>query len=1079
MDQDSSDEEDVFSCGRCKENFSSMESFMEHKKSQSCRKARHRPMESQQQKQSPPSGMPISLSGRVAEDSIQETIQESTSSMDAQESGLNPVLAASDPEYSPQSSVARLQDVLTMLQGGQQVVQLDISSGGSEPQDGQSLMHVFERILTSSQNANLPAASAGTVNQSSVDGDTADNLPAQEMPRSDLSDIPSTSRESEDITSETVLTVPAEGESLGEEDSIQAGAGLGQKAIPGERNNGSGSVACSMEERPRQKQRSGRQRLPRGTESKDGSTERQEVQAESSFLSKIPAEHVDTTEVVMCKFCTETMTNGDDLFSHYMEVHKMKSGAALEFLRQSAFKKRRGRGRPPKRLAGKRCKPICCPHCGVSFNSKTLCAAHIRKHHRDKGTSSASKATDFPSGRRRKCSRCGFQTTTAKGLTAHIHSSHSNKAQKVAKVSETISIKTTQSESKPKTQRGRKQLRRPKEDVVTIEQDVFSDDINSCDVDDNHQEEAEDDEEHEMEDGQETNNASGKAQVKCPECNKKMCQQGLKRHQVRCVNKNRYICPLCQHKSRESYDHTVHVDNHKLWVKTQASWLDDKSTGSKPEATVTTEAAASCIDITPPLVPMDSNSIQSDADKVDYATTVDLDTLDLITQIQGESNLLQQNQLLLASGSSRHAEQDLQKSEMSGVSLLPEGADTDTGETHVSPSVEQEPKCIDGGDKKLNPRDLKCKICYTWFSRTSLPKHMLQVHSLVKRFQCRETSCKLIFAKLEDFKTHVASHSTENMFRCGCRGCVKRRLITPETMDNLRKEKMRDYYKHMSHKCSKCWVKFPSQGSLDRHMKRESHIHPCNVCGKIQVSKRQLRMHMVTHQAERAYLCEVCGQNFKTKRDLNKHTFSHNNIRPYQCPNCAKCFSFRNKMNRHMVTVHSATKPYTCDWPGCDKAFSRKDKLADHYKTHLVSYPFKCQYCTKGFYRKDNLKDHEILHTREFPFRCVDCNRGFMRPKILERHRLTDHAAVTTQITLQASITQDAQSDSPAQSISYVLCEPYVYANIDQLTSFQDNVQEADVQLMQGQRATIEAIQNAAAAVIGNGQAQFQIDHGF
>ena len=952
---------------------------------------------------------------------------------------------------SLQSSVSKIQDALAALQGRQHTEHIDFS----ESQDGTSMIpltsDVFEKLL-GSPNVELSTNPIRSVPESHQGSGCYTESVASPETQNSKTDCVAASK----VPQDEFLEMPFQ----------QATHGDKQKRNP----------VSKLDDG--QQSSSHPKKISKVSRRKDSVAEKESTI--TSYPLKIP-EALRSTNPVICKFCSETMNNADSLFRHYMETHKMKSGAALEFLRQYTFKRRRGR--PPKGLTLRTPKPVSCPHCSVSFNNKNLCAVHIKSCHpnhlRDNAPVALSDSTmqDLPSGRLRKCSRCSFQTTTAKDFAAHIHSCQSNDAEEgnddVAQMAEgkTNSSKKTHSEDKPKPCRGRKQSRDVQEDEVN--NDDVHDVDNNDDVDDDEKERDETEEENEE------RSAASKGQVACPECNKKMSSRGLKRHQIRCTNKNRFVCTLCQHKSRESYDHTVHVDNHRTWVKALPNWLSTTGSDLKqsPSATSATPTASSVTsaDSTPPFIPMDSNSTMADGNKEDFTSTVDLDALALITQIQRESDLLRQHQHILVSSGDGDTGHDLQESLISDTLLLPNAPNGDSVESNNAQS-------LDGEDKKSNSRDLKCKICYTWFGRTSLPKHMLQAHNMVKRFQCRDLLCRMIFAKLEDFKVHIAAHSKADMFRCGCRGCMKRRSVNPETLDSIRKEKMREYYKQMSHKCSKCWVKFPSLGSLDRHMKKESHHHPCSMCGKIQVSKRQLRMHMVTHQNERCFLCEVCGQNFKTKRDLNKHTFSHNNIRPFQCQECSKCFSFRNKMTRHMVTVHSAKKPFSCDWPECGRAFSRKDKLHDHAKTHLVTQPFRCKHCGKGFYRKDNLKDHEILHTGDFRFRCNLCNKGFMRPKILERHCLTEHSSMPTQVTLQATINQDGQTETQNQQISYVLCEPnYVYANIDQLTSFQDNVQEADVQeadvqLMQGQHATIEEIQNAAAAVIGNGQNQFQMD---
>lgn len=77
-------------------------------------------------------------------------------------------------------------------------------------------------------------------------------------------------------------------------------------------------------------------------------------------------------------------------------------------------------------------------------------------------------------------------------------------------------------------------------------------------------------------------------------------------------------------------------------------------------------------------------------------------------------------------------------------------------------------------------------------------------------------------------------------------------------------------------------------------------------------------------------------------------------------------------------------KPFVC--PLCGQAFTRRDNLANHIKTHTGDRPFMCQYCQKCFSRKDYLKQHERIHTGEKPYACEICGRAFTR-----KEGLTDH----------------------------------------------------------------------------------------
>ena len=331
---------------------------------------------------------------------------------------------------------------------------------------------------------------------------------------------------------------------------------------------------------------------------------------------------------------------------------------------------------------------------------------------------------------------------------------------------------------------------------------------------------------------------------------------------------------------------------------------------------------------------------------------------------------------------------------------------------------------------------------------------MYEKHNMVKRFQCQDVDCLEIYEDLDSFKEHIGSHSDKLMFQCGCRQCIPHRDdVEVDYPEAMRKWKMRQYYSQMTFKCSVCWTKFPSEYRLMRHLEMDSHMHECEKCGKMVVSKRQLRLHMEVHREERCFLCDMCGSGFKTVRDLRRHIASHSSERPFVCKECGKGFLFNNKLKRHVVSVHSTKKPFSCDHPGCVRTFARRDKLREHQNVHKNVPPYACSFCTKAFYRKDSAKEHEIIaHTKDFPYNCNICKKGFMRPRILENHQTTEHgkngsgSSLANLLKARTEVRQRMESSSNlatlklmkahseaqqrmeslnarASSLSYVICE--------------------------------------------------------
>jgi len=59
--------------------------------------------------------------------------------------------------------------------------------------------------------------------------------------------------------------------------------------------------------------------------------------------------------------------------------------------------------------------------------------------------------------------------------------------------------------------------------------------------------------------------------------------------------------------------------------------------------------------------------------------------------------------------------------------------------------------------------------------------------------------------------------------------------------------------------------------------------------------------------------------------------------RKYVCPVCATKFRRSEYLKRHFQSVHTLEKSYACPKLGCNKTFSRKDNLCQHFRRHSMS----------------------------------------------------------------------------------------------------------------------------------------------
>ena len=126
--------------------------------------------------------------------------------------------------------------------------------------------------------------------------------------------------------------------------------------------------------------------------------------------------------------------------------------------------------------------------------------------------------------------------------------------------------------------------------------------------------------------------------------------------------------------------------------------------------------------------------------------------------------------------------------------------------------------------------------------------------------------------------------------------------------------------------------------------------------------------------APKPYKCSICNKEFSVKEELRDHFQGHEAAKPFHCDICGLGVSNNRALKRHKLT-HTGHKPYKCDT--CGKSFLQKHDLNRHMNVHERPKYFTCEQCKRIFTAISSFKSHKCKGVQEVrPFLCHICGDG-------------------------------------------------------------------------------------------------------
>ena len=258
---------------------------------------------------------------------------------------------------------------------------------------------------------------------------------------------------------------------------------------------------------------------------------------------------------------------------------------------------------------------------------------------------------------------------------------------------------------------------------------------------------------------------------------------------------------------------------------------------------------------------------------------------------------------------------------------------------------------------------INCDICSINFKTpTGYKKHM-KIHKNKQegvQYECK--ICSKAFYHKYNLSCHEAAHNTA----CVCDYCGKS-FGSSRLLDH-HKNKIHLHVQLKTHTCPKCSEEFDMKSDLKRHIAvahEEQSEHICYLCGAL-VKNLTHHVRNVHSNTGRVH-CLLCKQDFTLQKYLDDHineVHGNESGKKFTCtwPECDKSFLRKRDLKLHLDT-HNDVRPHSCHI--CAKKFRQKLHLKVHVDWHNGVRAHQCQLCESTFLTKGNLTNHMATHAKE------------------------------------------------------------------------------------------------------------------